>query len=178
MQYFRFFTTILALSAPLLFSGCLKTTEPPVGVPLDYRQDFVIPAGIGPLISHHFYFKNIPARYLDYLAQSNVKPEEVTRVLLNSAVLTGINGDEEYSFIESVEMRIYDERNPSDAVEIAYRLPVPLDPGFQLPLIPNEVDVKRFLSSNRFSIDLELMLRKTTQIDSPTSLSLRFTAVY
>jgi hypothetical protein len=162
----------------LWLSACTKDREIGPGFDLVYQQDFAIPAGIGAFAVHHFYLKNIPTRLEEILTQNGKTLEDIESVLTDQATLTGVFGDADYDFIDQVSVRAYYEGDPKDFIEIAYRQPVPLDPGNNLPLIPSLANSKRFFTgSPRFSLDVTLWLRKTTQDEFPTRLNLKMRAV-
>lgn len=167
-----------ALLLLLSFAGCKKDDDLGPGFDLNYNQQLVIPAGIGGFDVHHFYLKNIPSRYLSTLQQQGKTDADITGVLTAQAELNGIFGDADFSFVDQVSVRIYHESDPTDYVEIAYRQPVPLDPGNRLPLIPSLADAKRFVSADRFSLDVVLWLRNTTVDNTEAQLSLTLKATY
>lgn len=158
--------------------SCSKSNDQVPGFDLVYQREFIIPAGIGVFDVHHFQMKNIPSRYLQSLDQQGKTDEEITGVLTAEAVMGGIFGDANFNFIEQVSLRIYDESDPNDWIEIAYRDPVPLEPGNSLPLAPSLADAKRFVKNSRFSLDLVLWLNRTTQDETQTRLDLKLKATY
>ncbi|MBK7935808.1 MAG: hypothetical protein IPJ82_01365 [Lewinellaceae bacterium] len=175
----KFYLSIVAFTAILFLSGsCTKVNDQAPGFDMLYQHEFYIPAGIGVFDVHHFQIENIPTRYNEYLAQHGKTNEEITGILTSQATVGGVFGDADLAFIEQVSVRVYDKSDPSDWVEIAYRQPVPLDPGNSLPLIPSLADAKRFLSDSRFSIDVVLWLRNTTQLESQVRLDLQLKATY
>lgn len=143
-----------------------------------YRQNFTIPAGIGVFDVHHFQLKNIPTRYQQLLEQHGKTDADITGILTARAALSGIFGDANLQFVEQVSVRVYDESDPTDYVEIAYRQPTPLDPGNALPLIPSLADSKRFMTGTRFAVDVVLWLRNTTQEESDVRLDLDLKATF
>lgn len=56
--------------------------------------------------------------------------------------------------------------------------PLHLDSGNLLPLIPSLADSKRFFSNPRFSVDVVMYLRRTTQEQSDVRLNLKMRATY
>ena len=106
--------------------SCRKEDQAP-GFDMIYQQEFTIPAGIGVFQVHHFYLKNLATRYEQYLAQHGKTDGDITGVITSQAVLNGIFGDANLNFVDQVSLRVYDEANPSDYIEIAYRQPVPLE---------------------------------------------------
>ena len=163
----------------LVFSmlACRKEDQAP-GFDMIYQQQFSIPAGIGVFQVHHFYLKNIPTRYEQSLMEHGKTNEDVTGIITAQATLNGIFGDANLNYIDQVSLRVYDEANPNDYVEIAYRQPVPLEPGNSLPLIPSMADFKRFLTGPRCSMDVVFWLRNSTGQETDLRLDLQVKATY
>jgi hypothetical protein len=167
------------LAASLLMGiACNKNDDVAPGFDMIYRQNFTIPAGIGVFDVHHFQLKNIPTRYQQLLEQHGKTDADITGILTARAALSGIFGDANLQFVEQVSVRVYDESDPTDYVEIAYRQPTPLDPGNALPLIPSLADSKRFMTGTRFAVDVVLWLRNTTQEESDVRLDLDLKATF
>lgn len=175
----RVFSGVFALFSIVFLSGsCNKADEQAPGFDLVYQQDFTIPAGIGVFDVHHFQITNIPTRYQQSLDQHGKTDEDITGILTAQASLNGVFGDADFAFVEQVSVRVFDASNPNDYVEIAYRLPVPLNPGNTLPIIPSLADAKRFFTGPRFSLDVVLWLRNTTQDETSARLNLQMRAAY
>lgn len=169
---------LFLLGVVVLGVSCKKDDDQIPGFDMQYQQDFTIPAGIGGFDVHHFQITNIPTRYQQSLDQQGKTDADITGVLTAQAVVGGVFGDADLSFVEQVSLRVFDESNPNDYVEIAYRQPVPLDPGNTLPLIPSLADTKRFFKNSRVSLDVVFWLRNTTQDETPVRLSLQMKATY
>lgn len=174
----HFFLVPAATILLLLGLGSCHKEEPLPGFDMIYQQDFTIPAGIGSNAEHIFTFKNIPTHYEQYLTQYNKADSAILQVITAQAVLSGTFGDANFDFVDKAVLRIYNENDPNDFVEIAYRFPVPLSPGNSLPLIPNLPDIKRFMSASRFNIKLILTLRNITQEETDTRIDLKLKANY
>lgn len=169
---------LLLLSVALLGFSCKKDDGPRPGFDLIYQQEFIIPAGISAFDVHHFQIENITSRYQQSLDQQGKTDADITGVLTQQATLSGIFGDADFSIVDQVSVRIYDASDPTDYVEIAYRYPTPLDPGNSLPLIPSLADAKRFIQNPRFSLDVVIWLRNTTQLETDVRLNLQMKATY
>lgn len=169
---------LFLLGVVVLGTSCNKDDDQIPGFDMMYQQDFTIPAGIGGFDVHHFQMTNIPTRYQQSLDLQAKTDEDITSVLTAQAVVGGVFGDADLSFVEQVSLRVFDSSDPNDYVEIAYRLPVPLDPGNTLPLIPSLADTKRFFKNPRVSFDVVFWLRNTTQDETPIRLSLQMKATY
>ncbi len=143
-----------------------------------YQANFSIPAGIGVFDVHHFQLKNIQTRYQQLLEQNQKQDSDIVGILTAESVLTGVFGDVNLDFIDQVSVRVYNESDPNDYIEVAYRQPVPLDPGNTLGLIPSLANSKRFLTGSRFSIDVVLWLRRTTTEENSVTLNLKLRTNY
>lgn len=163
----------------LVFSqfSCRKEDQAP-GFDMIYQQQFTIPAGIGVFQVHHFYLKNISTRYQQYLSEHSKTDADVMTIITAQATLNGVFGDANLNYVDQVSLRVYDEANPNDFVEIAYRQPVPLEPGNSLPLIPSLADCKRLMTGNRFAMDVVFWLRNSTGQETDLQLDLKLKATF
>lgn len=168
------------LLAIVVFSGwsCRKDDDQAPGFDMLYEREFSIPAGIGVFDVHHFQLKNISSDWERYLLEVGKSEDQISKVLNGKASIGGIFGDADLSVIDRISVRVYDESNPNDWVEIAYRDPAPLDSGNVLPLIPSLADTKRFFEKPRFSVDVVVWLRRTTLEQSDVRLSLTMRSVF
>lgn len=156
--------------------SCHKDDELAPGYDMVFQRQFDIPAGISPFDVHHFQLKNIPTNWDDYLAEHSKTTADIKGVITSEASIGGIYGDADLSAIEKVSVRIYDEADPTDYLEIAYRDPAPFDSGNILKLIPSLADSKRFFTGARFSVDVVIYLRKNTEQINEVRLDLKMRA--
>lgn len=166
-----------ALFGLLLSASCKKDDTGPA-FDMRYQHDFTIPAGIGPLVAHHFYIKDIPTRYQQLLTQNGRQDADVVKIIPSAGSLDGIFGDADFSIVEKASLRVYEGSDPTDYVEVGYREPVPFNVGNSLGLIPTLSDAQRVMKGSRFSIDLVIWLRGTTQQETDTRLTLNLKAQY
>jgi hypothetical protein len=166
----------IALALLFTLGNCKKETEATFVFDMVYQASFTIQPGLGIDVVHHFYLKNISSRYMTYLSQYNKTDANILKIVPAQLVLNGTFGDANFDFIDQATLRIYDEANPNDFVEIAYRNPVPIDPGNSLALIPNAPNIKKYLTGSRFSIDLALRMRNITSAETMTRIDLLFKA--
>lgn len=158
--------------------SCHKDDGLAPGFDMVFQREFSIPAGIGVLDVHHFQLKNIPSNWEQYLSQHGKTAAEISGVITSQTSVGGVFGDVDMSVVDRISVRAYDDSNPDDYVEIAYRDPAPLDSGNILPLIPSLANAKRFFSNPRFSIDVVIWLRRTTQDQSDVRLDLTMRATF
>lgn len=143
-----------------------------------YQQEFVIPPGIGPFVTHHFYLKNISSRFLALLDQHGKTEADITSILTAQAAVVGIFGDADFSLVEEASLRVYQESDPNGYIEVAYRFPTPIEPSNVLDLIPSLADAKKIMTKDRFNMDLALRLRGTTADEVAVRLNLQLRATY
>lgn len=165
------------LGVLLLLAGCKKDTVLP-GFDMIYQEEFSLPAGIGGLATHHFYFKNIPTRYQNLLSQYSKADTAIIQIIPARAAISGIFGDANFAVVEEASLWVYNENDPNGRLEVFYRYPTPIDPSNALDLIPTLEQVKSIMSEDRFSIDLALRLRTTTTEETPVRLYLQLKANY
>ena len=158
--------------------SCHKDDGLVPGFDMVFQREFSLPAGIGIFDVHHFQLKNIPSNWEQYLDQHNKTAEEISGVITAEASIGGIFGDADLGLVERISMRIFNDSDPNDYVEIAYRDPAPFDSGNVLQLIPSLADSKRFFLEPRFSVDVVIWLRQTTQDQSDLRLNLTMRATY
>jgi hypothetical protein len=168
---------IIGAGLVILSMSCNKDSGPGRGQDISYRQTFEIPAGIGVFDVHHFYITGIPTKYAATLALANLTDAEVTRVTTIEGTISGLFGDANMEYIDRISVRAF-ITDPNNYLEIAYRDPSPLDPGNQIGLIPSLSDSKGFFNGERFSLDIVIWLRQTTQETTPVQLDLKMRAEY
>ncbi len=169
---------LLFLSALFAVCSCHKDRDLGPGFDLQYQQEFNIPVALNVFEVHHFQLKNISTRYEQSLTQANKTDAEVVGLLTSKGNLGGIFGDADLSFIEKMSVRVFNDSDPNDFIEVAYREPVPLEPGNTIPLIPTLADSKRLLTGSRFNIDVVIWLRKSPPVDTDVRLDLQLKAQY
>ncbi len=178
MRHATFSWAYLLIFSIFLFLSCKKEDDIGPAFDMTYQHDISIPAGIGGFAVHHFYIKDIPTRYQQLLTQQGKSDADIIDVITATASLDGLFGDADFGIIDQVSLRVFDESDPTDYVEIAYRQPVPLNVRNSLGLIPSLASSKRFMQQTRFSLDLVLWLRNTTQQETSTRVSLNLKARY
>jgi len=167
----------IVVACCLVSISCHKNEGPGRGVDLPYRQTFEIPAGIGVFDVHHFYISGISTKYNATLGLANITDADVTKVTTLEGTIAGIFGDANLDFIDRISIRVF-ETDPNNYLEIAYRDPSPVDPGNFIGLIPSLSNSKEFFSKDKFSLDIVVWLRKTTQETTPVSLDFKMRAEY
>lgn len=172
------YSFLFVVSFAILGLSCHKDDGVAPGFAMMFQREFNIPAGIGVFDVHHFQLKNIPSNWDQYLDQHGKTAADISGVITAEASIGGKYGDADLSVVDRISVRVYDESNPNDYLEIAYRDPAPSDSGNILPLIPSLADSKRFFSNPRFSVDVVIWLRRTTQDVSEVRLNLNMRATF
>ncbi len=170
-------TQVVWLALFFVFSQCKKDHIGP-GFDLIYQRDFLLAPGLGPFVTHHFYFRDIPTRFQTLLRENGKTEADIQAVITRQASLVGIFGDADFSVVEEASLRVFTESDPKGLIEAAYRFPTPIDRSNVLDLIPSLANTKRVMANERFSIDLALRLRRNTTDETPVRLSLTLRATY
>lgn len=178
MLHFKKYPLLALIISALFLFSCNKDKDTGPGFDMIYQHDFTIPAGIGGFVVHHFNIKDVPTRYQQLLTQHSKTDADVLEIVAANASLDGIFGDADFGIVDQVSLRVYDSADPTDYLEIAYRQPVPVDTRNTLGLVPSLADAKRLMKGSRFSIDVVLWLRNTTQQETETRLSMTLKARY
>lgn len=168
---------LLALITCCLFS-CKKDDGFEKYVDLVYRETFEIPAGVGIYDVPHLFINDVPSKYLDILKAGNITTEEIKKVLTVESTIKGIFGDEDLDVIDRISLRVIQGSNSSDFIEIAYRDPVPNNPGSGMGLIPSLSDSKDFISQETINFEIVIWLRANTTQTIPLQLDLKMRAGY
>lgn len=148
------------------------------GVDILFRRDFEIQAGIGPFVVHHYYLNNIPSTYKAVLQANSLQDSMITNIFNSNGELSTIFGDTDLNFITRISIRIFEEGNPGNYIEVAYRDPAPNNSNATLGLVPSLADVKSFITKDRFGIDVAVEVRNITTENVPVRLDLKFKAEY
>lgn len=170
--------SLVAVMLLFIAGSCNKDEETGPGFDMIFQETFYIPPGISPFESHHFFRENIQSRFQQYLQQNGKTEEDIKTIQLEQGTLSGQFGDAQLEFIQELSVRLYDGIDVTDYIEVGYRLPVPYDAGNSIGIIPTLANAKRFLSGNRYGIDVVVRIREIPQIESEVRLDLKFKATY
>lgn len=159
MKYFTWF-----LFSLVLITGCTKDRLP-VRFQMAYLNKTIeIPAGLNVFQTHYFTIHNINSQIDAYLDAENITVSDINSILPRSCTFTNISSNGSYNFIDEVLIRIYDPAEPELKYEIFYNDIVNINAGSSITLFPNENDVKAFLTSDDFTLEIVLWRLR----DSPT----------
>ena len=170
--------SLFAVFLLFVLGSCNRDEDTGPGFEMIFQEDFYIPPGISPFETHHFFRKNIPTRFEQYLLQNGKTADDIETILLEQGNLTGQFGDADLGFIQEISVRLYDGIDVTDYIETGYRQPVPFDAGNNLGLIPTLANTKRFFENYRYGIDVVIRLRDIPQIESEVRLDLKFKATF
>ncbi|MCB0657867.1 MAG: hypothetical protein KDC57_17095 [Saprospiraceae bacterium] len=158
-----------------LFSGCRKDEVSKAIFTVESTTSFTIPAGLNTVETHYFLVENIPSSLNAQLKSHNLTLDDLTKINPLQCRLIALDGSPTYQFIENISVRIYTKKNPTKR-EIAFMEPVPLNTGSNLQLFPTLIDVKDYLSSSVYSVEIRLRLRGFSSRTVDTRLDLAFEA--
>ena len=167
MRYF-----FLLLILPVLFGSCRK--DPNVLFEMDYpNNDFAIAAGLSPFEVHYFTLHNIRTNSDSLFSFHNIDPNNITQIQPRSARLSALFASSDYNFINKIEIRIFSD-NPDNYDVLFFRDDVPFNTRRDLDLVPNGVDVQRYLKKDRFGLIIRLELRDISPEFMESRLDIQF----
>lgn len=166
---------IFLLVLPVLFFSC---GDDGVGFDMSYRQDFEIPAGLNTFDTHIFPFVNIPTNKNSFFIANDVTEADITDIIPREARLNIDFGDEDFYFVRQVIVEILTEEVDGDGnrrwKEIYFRENVPLNTGRTIVLLPSLPKVTELLTSDQFTVRVEMLFRDI----SPTFIDARLEMVF
>ena len=160
---------------PILFCAC---GDDGPGFDMSYRQDFEIPAGLNTFDTFGFVFRDIPVNKNAFFAANDVTEADITSITPREARLSINFGDEDLFFVREVVVEILtkevdNEGNPRWK-EIYFRENVPLNTGQSIQLLPSLPQVTEELTSDEFTVRVEMLFRDIT----PTFIDSRLEMVF
>jgi hypothetical protein len=149
---------------------CLFSTQScgkrPEGFDMTYRRTFQLLSGLGVSASHRFEFKNIAADTAVFFKTGGSTRELIQKIYPSSMNIRALfaNDAQALNIMYSVDVQIFDPNRPNlGEPTIFYRDQVPINTGFQLDLVPNNVDLRPFLfDSKTFGIKVIIRVNELT----------------
>jgi len=155
--------------------GCHKDDGPKAVFTVESTSSFTIPAGLNTVETHYFVVNNIPSTLEAQLKSHNLTLEDLEKINPLQCRLLALDGTPTYQFIQDISVMIYTKKNPVKR-EIAFMEPVPLNTSSTLQLFPTLIDVKDYLTSSVYSVEIRLRLRGFPSRTIDTRLDLAFEA--
>ena len=164
---------------PILFYSCGDNL---VGLDMSYRQNFEIPAGLNTFDTFGFVFQDIPTNKNTFFAANDVTEADITSITPREARLSVNFGDEDLYFVREIVVEILTEEVNSEGnprwKEIYFRENVPINTGQSIQLLPSLPEVTEELTSDQFSVRVEMLFRDITPTFVDTRLEMVFLGQY
>lgn len=139
---------------PVLFK--LNYPPPPI--------EFNIPPGLNTFDTHVFTISPVASQYLTHLTSSGYTEADVASIEAGDAYVTARFGDVNLDYIRRISVYIYDPFNPSDKTEFFYLDPVPYKDQTSIRLFPGIADIRSYVESGFFGLELRFDFRETTPV--------------
>jgi hypothetical protein len=157
----------------LLLGSCKKDS----GFDMFYRKQFSIPIGQTPQFSFNYDFKNIPADTTAFFTPSGVTSNQIASIKPKSMSIIALYGGIDYNAVRSVEVWINSPINNTPSPQIIFfRDDVPVNTNERIDLIPNDVDIKQFITLGKFNIKITLKFKDNTIRTLETDTTITFFA--
>jgi hypothetical protein len=153
---------------PLLFSSACKNKYD--GFDMIYRKDFAkaIPVGASTFLSHYFLIEDIKPNFKSFSEKNAASLTDVQKIIPKYMRITARFADANWGFVLRTYAYIYPHGNPSKKLEIFYREEVPIGTGTTLDLNAGLADVKKLLSNDTDTFDIEI--RMDFRTSPPTTI--------
>ena len=132
-----------------------------------------IPAGLNTVETHHFIIRDLTSTLYAQLETRNLSLDDINIVKPQLVVLTSLDNETEFNFLEAVTVDIYTRKNTKKA-EIAFQEFVPFNTRSELNLFPSLLNVKDYLAEELFIIEVELRVRTFIARNVETRIDLIF----
>jgi hypothetical protein len=139
---------------------------------MEYPMDFVIQAGSNPIFTHVSYW-SVFSNWNSFSQANNIDISKVTKISPKKIIVTPIlNGVISYNFIE--EVKVYISAPGLIKLPIGEVFPYPNLGDGDLFIIPGLANVKDYITSGEFRIDLEIRYREQIRTSTDHRLTLQF----
>ncbi len=147
---------ILLLS--LYFFSCKKDDSALFTIPVQ-NVTFGVDATIQPPFTYYIPINNVLTNAQNVLQGHSLDASEVHSIRPGRATLSVIFAESDLNFIDAVSVRLCNLNNNEEncGQEVFYRDPVPFNPGFELDLVPSNVnDVQDFVLPDQINVQVKL----------------------
>jgi hypothetical protein len=167
----RQYSLFVGLSAILMVVSCTKKDA---GFDMFYRKQFNVPIGQIPQNSFNYDFLNIAADTSAFFTPNGVGSAQIVSIKPKSMSIIAQYGGVDYNTVRSVEVWISTPNAPNITPQIIFfRDDVPLTTNERIDLVPNDVDVKSFITFGKFNVKVTLRFRDNTTrtLESDTTIT-------
>ena len=144
-----------------LFQSCKKDNRTEL-FELNHFVDFEIAPGLNTFDTHFFVISPMASIYETKLAASGYTAEDVVAVEAKDAILSSTFGDVNLEFIERISVYIFDPFEPANKIEFFYLDPTPFRNSTEWRLFPGIADVREWMETGYFGIEIRLDFREVT----------------
>ena len=128
-----------------------------------YQRTITVAGGLNPFFSHVYELQDIAADTAIFFPANGSSGNKVMAIEPMSMRLQGRQGGDNFSFIRQVEVLIYNPDKPENKEQFAFfRDDIPLNTRERLDLVPNGIDVRKFLYHGKFNLKITLRLREAS----------------
>ncbi len=134
------------------------TTKTPV-FRINEEVSFTIPAGLSPLLVHHFQIKNIKSSLSEVLEESKIDIEAIKELYAGKGKFVSFYNNSNYGIIDKLSVWINKSGDEENQFEIYYLDEVPLNRKGELKLLSSGQDIREVLKNDKYDIDIEVRLK-------------------
>jgi hypothetical protein len=147
---------VLLLTLP--FFSCKKDDPPLFVIPIQ-NLSFTVDPTIQPPFTYYIPINDVLTNAQNVLQGYGLDASGVSSIRPGKATLSVIFAESDLNFIDAVSVRLCPLGNNGEncGQEVFYREPVPFNPGFELDLVPSNVDdVQDFVLPDQINVQVKL----------------------
>ncbi|TAK41660.1 MAG: hypothetical protein EPO28_08340 [Saprospiraceae bacterium] len=147
---------VLMLTLP--FFSCKKEDPALFIIPIQ-NLSFAVDATIQPPFTYYIPINNVLTNAQNVLQGHGLDASKVHRIRPHRATLSVVFAESDLNFIDAVSVRLCPLGNNEEncGQEVFYRDPVPFNPGYELDLVPSNVnDVQDFVLPDQINVQVKL----------------------
>lgn len=165
---------LLVLAAALILSCNEEDAKP--AFKMQHQFDFTIQPGLNVFETHFFPIKNIPSAFQIEANAADVELADVKSVHSGRVTLYPAFSNHDLSILEEVVVNVYPTAELIDRHEAAYSFQIPTREINRLDLAASLTNLLEVFDRNRYSIEIGLRFRATTQQEMNLRLEIEFNA--
>ena len=124
-----------------------------------YDVNFTMGAALAPIVTHIYTLEGINTGFSEKLSEHSVTDAEVLKVNTSFARIYDVFGTSNLSFIDKIEVFVYNPDEPSQKWLAAIEDPVLNNVKDEIKLFPAITDFKDIVNTDMINIEIKIRLR-------------------
>lgn len=165
---------VLSLLVCMVLASCTK--RDPVLFEIPFRLNFEVGAGLSPVQKYFYLVADQPSNIAALKSQFDVGEDEVLSIRPASAIFSSVLQEVDFTFIEEIEISVYEGTDPEDDTTIFLTDIVPVNAGRNVNVLPFDDVVTEFIDKPFVNFKVGMRFRAPTPISIQGNIDIIFTA--